>query len=75
MKLYLFLPASEKQRRLAYSQEMAQLAETAKALMEGISDKASSFTSATRVEHVRAMFKVRKYLDVKFHWTYACSLF
>ena len=34
------------------------MAEAAKALMEGMSDKASSFTSATRVEHVRGMFKV-----------------
>ena len=51
-------PVSEKQRRLAYTQEMTQMAETAKALMEGMSDKASSFTTATHVEHVRAMFKV-----------------
>jgi len=49
---------SEKQRRLAYTQEMTQMAETAKALMEGMSDKASSFTTATHVEHVRGMFKV-----------------
>ena len=34
------------------------MAETAKALMEGISDKSSTFTRATHVEHVRGMFKV-----------------
>lgn len=49
---------SEKQRRQAYTQEMVQMAEAAKTLMEGISDKSSSFTSATHVEHVRGMFKV-----------------
>ncbi len=35
------------------------MAETAKARMEGISDKASTFTRATHVEHVKGMFKVR----------------
>ena len=49
---------SEKQRRQAYHQEMAQVAETAKTLMENISEKSSTFTSATHVEHVRGMFKV-----------------
>ena len=49
---------SEKQRRLAYTQEMAQMAQTAEALMEGMSNKPSSFTSATHAEHVRGMFKV-----------------
>lgn len=49
---------SEKQRRQAYQSEMAQVAETAKTLMENISEKSSTFTSATHVEHVRGMFKV-----------------
>ena len=52
------LTVSEKQRRLAYTQEMAQMAQTAEALMEGMSNKPSSFTSATHAEHVRGMFKV-----------------
>ena len=42
----------------AYKKEMAQLAETATTLMENMSDKPSTFTSATHVEHIRAMFKV-----------------
>lgn len=54
---------SEKQRRQAYSQEMAKVAETAKTLMENISEKSSTFTSATHVEHVRGMFKVNKWLQ------------
>ena len=37
---------------------MAQMAQTAEALMEGMSNKPSSFTSATHAEHVRGMFKV-----------------
>ena len=41
-----------------YSQEMAQVAETAKTLMENISEKSSTFTSAMHVEHIRGMFKV-----------------
>ena len=49
---------SEKQRMQAYKKEMAQLAETATTLMENMSDKPSTFTSATHVEHIRAMFKV-----------------
>ena len=53
---------SEKQRRQAYSQEMAKVAETAKTLMENISEKSSTFTSATHVEHVRGMFKVRDWM-------------
>jgi hypothetical protein len=56
------ITVSEKQRRQAYSQEMAKVAETAKALMENISEKSSTFTSATHVEHVRGMFKVCKEL-------------
>ena len=42
----------------AYKKEMAQLAETATTLMENMSDKPSTFTSATHVEHIRAMFQV-----------------
>ena len=34
------------------------MAKTARALMEDISGKQASFTSATHVEHVRPMFKV-----------------
>ena len=34
------------------------MAQTAEALMEGMSNKPSSFTSATHAEHVRGMFKV-----------------
>ena len=50
---------SEKQRLKIYREEMSQAAETAKALVEGMSNKASIFTTATHVEHVKAMFKVR----------------
>lgn len=56
--LFYVFTASEKQRRQAYNQEMAKVAETAKTLMENISEKSSTFTSATHVEHVRGMFKV-----------------
>ena len=49
---------SEKQRLKIYREEMSQAAETAKALVEGMSNKASIFTTATHVEHVKAMFKV-----------------
>ena len=49
---------SEKQRMQAYKKEMAQLSEMATTLMENMSDKPSTFTSATHVEHIRAMFKV-----------------
>ncbi len=56
---YSMAGVSDKQRRQAYTQEMAQKSEAAKTLMEGISDKSSSFTSATHIEHVRGMFKVR----------------
>ena len=56
--IQLSFVVSEKQRREAYKQVMDQLAETAQAIMEDISDKQSRFTSATHVEHVRPMFKV-----------------
>jgi len=54
----IYCAVSEKQRRQVYSEEMAQVAETAKALMENFSEKSSTFTSATHVEHIRGMFKV-----------------
>lgn len=41
------------------------MAETAKARMEGISDKASTFTRATHVEHVKGMFKVLNYFQIQ----------
>lgn len=49
---------SEKHRRTAYKLEMEQMAETAKALMEGVSHMDTDFVAATRIEHVRPMFKV-----------------
>ena len=59
--MYVWLcTVSEKQRIQAYKKEMAQLAETATTLMENMSDKPSTFTSATHVEHIRAMFKVNQ---------------
>ena len=51
--------ASEKQRRLLYNLEMEQMAKTAKALMEAVSHVQAPFTSATHLEHVRPMFKVK----------------
>lgn len=51
--------ASEKQRRLLYNVEMEQMAKTAKALMEAVSHVQAPFTSATHLEHVRPMFKVK----------------
>ncbi|KAM5134853.1 brefeldin A-inhibited guanine nucleotide-exchange protein 2 [Mantella aurantiaca] len=50
--------ASEKERRLLYNMEMEQMAKTAKALMEAISQEKAPFTSATHLEHVRPMFKL-----------------
>ncbi|KAL3867743.1 hypothetical protein ACJMK2_040601 [Sinanodonta woodiana] len=49
---------SDKKRRLLYNLEMEQMAQTAKALMEGVSHVQTSFTSATHLEHVRPMFKM-----------------
>lgn len=49
---------NEKQRRLLYYQEMEQMAQTAKILIEGVSQIQTTFTSATHVEHIRPMFKV-----------------
>ena len=39
---------------------MDQLAETAQAIIEDISDKQSRFTSASHIEHARPMFKVSR---------------
>jgi brefeldin A-inhibited guanine nucleotide-exchange protein len=47
---------SEKQRRALYAQEMEQMGETVKAMMEDVSRRQTKFTSATHVEHVRPMF-------------------
>lgn len=60
--------ASEKQRRLLYNLEMEQMAKTAKALMEAVSHVQAPFTSATHLEHVRPMFKVR--VTSNFWWQY-----
>ena len=60
---------SEKERAEAYSQQRALMAKTAKALMEDISGKQASFTSATHIEHVRPMFKVC------FDWSMLCTSF
>ncbi|XP_048583059.1 brefeldin A-inhibited guanine nucleotide-exchange protein 1 isoform X2 [Nematostella vectensis] len=49
---------NEKSRRMLYYQEMEQMAQTAKSLIEGVSHVQTTFTSATHVEHVRPMFKV-----------------
>ena len=44
------------------------MAKTARALMEDISGKQASFTSATHIEHVRPMFKVYIILWVGITW-------
>ncbi|XP_054711883.1 brefeldin A-inhibited guanine nucleotide-exchange protein 1-like [Uloborus diversus] len=49
---------SEKKRRLLYNVEMAQMAQTAKALMESVSHVQAPFTCAKHLEHVRPMFKI-----------------
>ena len=46
---------------MIYQKEMLEASETAKALVEGMKNTASDFTTATHVEHVKAMFKVNKY--------------
>lgn len=48
---------NEKQRRSAYTQEREVMKETAKALMDERKGREAIFTSATRMEHVRPMFK------------------
>lgn len=50
---------NEKARRQQYSMEMHDMEKTAKAMMEDRSHIQTSFTSATHIEHVRPMFKVR----------------
>lgn len=60
--------ASEKQRRLLYNLEMEQMAKTAKALMEAVSHVQAPFTSATHLEHVRPMFKVRVINDFRLQY-------
>lgn len=50
--------ASEKERQERYMQEMVVMSQTAKAMMEDRSHIRMSFTSATRREHVRPMFKM-----------------
>lgn len=56
---------NEKQRRLLYYQEMEQMAQTAKILIEGVSQIQTTFTSATHVEHIRPMFKVCARLHIR----------
>ena len=46
---------------MIYQKEMLEAAETAKALVEGLKNTSSDFTTATHVEHVKAMFKVHVY--------------
>ena len=68
---------SEKERAEAYSQQRALMAKTARALMEDVSGKQASFTSATHVEHVRPMFKVcivKACLWVGIIWNYLGGL-
>ena len=43
---------------MIYQKEMLEASETAKALVEGMKNTASDFTTATHVEHAKAMFKV-----------------
>ena len=58
---------NEKQRRLMYYQEMEQMAQTAKTLIEGVSHIQTTFTSATHVDHVRPMFKVWSVIYTQSH--------
>lgn len=66
--------ASEKQRRLLYNLEMEQMAKTAKALMEAVSHVQAPFTSATHLEHVRPMFKVKVTNNFWSQYTFICNL-
>ena len=50
---------SERKRKELYTIEMDHMAQTAKALMESVSHVRTAFTSATHMDHVRPMFKVR----------------
>uniref|UniRef100_F1KQQ2 Brefeldin A-inhibited guanine nucleotide-exchange protein 2 n=1 Tax=Ascaris suum TaxID=6253 RepID=F1KQQ2_ASCSU len=49
---------SERQRKLLQNVELAQMANTARALMEAASHYEAAFTSASHYEHVRPMFKI-----------------
>uniref|UniRef100_A0A0M3JHS0 SEC7 domain-containing protein n=1 Tax=Anisakis simplex TaxID=6269 RepID=A0A0M3JHS0_ANISI len=49
---------TERQRKLLQNVELAQMANTARALMEAASHYEAAFTSASHYEHVRPMFKV-----------------
>lgn len=44
---------------------MEQMAQTAKILIEGVSQIQTTFTSATHVEHIRPMFKVCARLHIR----------
>ena len=43
---------------MIYQKEISEAAETVKALVEGMKDTASNFTTAMHMEHIMAMFKV-----------------
>ena len=47
---------------------MEQMAQTAKTLIEGVSQIQTTFTSATHVEHIRPMFKVCCWSFERFEW-------
>ena len=47
---------------------MEQMAQTAKTLIEGVSQIQTTFTSATHVEHIRPMFKVGCWCFERFEW-------
>ena len=47
---------------------MEQMAQTAKTLIEGVSQIQTTFTSATHVEHIRPMFKVCCWSFERFDW-------
>ncbi|KHN85376.1 Brefeldin A-inhibited guanine nucleotide-exchange protein 1 [Toxocara canis] len=49
---------SERQRKLLQNVELAQMANTARGLMEAASHYEAAFTSASHYEHVRPMFKI-----------------
>ncbi|VDD92137.1 unnamed protein product [Enterobius vermicularis] len=49
---------TERQRKLLQDLELAEMSQTAKALMEAASHYEATFTSASHYEHVRPMFKI-----------------
>ena len=62
LQVFLFYFAdlqSEKHRRMLYSMEMEQMAESAKTQMEDVSHIQTDFVTATQIGHVKTMFKVR----------------